>query len=237
MDNEPLTVEQPSSEYGLRFTPLTGLLLGGLALAIGLLGYWLGTRQSFGPGDGSPEVGFTRDMLTHHSQAVDMANLLRDRTQDPDMKLFALDIVLTQQAQIGQMQGWLGVWGHPIAGTTPAMQWMGMPTTGRMPGMASPEQMNQLRELSGTDAEVLFLELMIVHHRAGVAMAEAILEQSERPEVVALARSIVTAQSSEVDYMQELLQQRGHPPVPEKMNMSHGESAPQPTGTHESGGH
>ncbi len=237
MDNEPLTVEQPSSENGLRLTPLTGLLLAGLALAVGLLGYWMGMRQASGPGEGSPEVGFTRDMLTHHAQAVDMANLLRDRTQDPDLKLFALDIVLTQQAQIGQMQGWLAVWGYPIAGTNPAMEWMGMPTTGRMPGMASPEQMNQLRELSGTEAEALFLELMIIHHRAGVTMAEAVLDQSKRPEVVALARSIVAAQSSEVDYMQELLQQRGYPPVPEERDMGHGEAAPQTTETHESGGH
>ncbi|MBN1372172.1 MAG: DUF305 domain-containing protein [Anaerolineaceae bacterium] len=237
MDNEPLTIEQPSSQNGLHMTPLTGLLLVVLAFAIALLGYWLGVRQSSGPGDGSPEVGFTRDMLTHHAQAVDMANLLRDRTQDPDMKLFALDIVLTQQAQIGQMQGWLAVWGYPIASTTPAMEWMGMPTTGRMPGMASPEQMNQLREMNGTEAEALFLELMIVHHRAGVAMAEAVLAQSERPEVLALARSIVEAQSSEVDYMQELLQQRGYPPVPEEPYMNHDEAAPQSTETHESGGH
>lgn len=47
--------------------------------------------------------------------------------------------MLTQQAQIGQMQGWLNVWGSPIASIEPAMAWMEMPTTDPMPGMATLE--------------------------------------------------------------------------------------------------
>ncbi len=235
MEQETSTIETLDSENSPRFNRTTGLLFAGLALFIGLLGYWLGTRQSARPADNSAEVGFARDMMMHHAQAVELAALLRDRTADPDLKLFALDIMLTQQAQIGQMQGWMAVWGYPLASTDPAMAWMGMPTTGRMPGMASPEEMNQLRELSGTEAEALFLQLMIVHHRAGVTMAEAVLAQSNRPEVNALAQSIVNGQSSEILYMQELLQARGYPPVPEEQSMGHGEM--QTTETHESGGH
>ncbi len=33
------------------------------------------------PGDGSPEAGFARDMIVHHAQAVEMAEIVRDRTE------------------------------------------------------------------------------------------------------------------------------------------------------------
>ena len=89
------------------------------------------------PGDGSAEAGFARDMMVHHAQAVGMAEIVRDKTESEDVRILATDIALTQQAQIGQMQGWLAVWGLPVAGTEPAMAWMGHPTEGRMPGMAT----------------------------------------------------------------------------------------------------
>ncbi len=79
------------------------------------------------PGEGSAEAGFARDMIVHHAQAVQMAEIVRDRTQSDDMRLLAADISLTQQAQIGIMQGWLQVWGLPISGAEPAMAWMGHP--------------------------------------------------------------------------------------------------------------
>src|SRR3712207_8456321 len=55
-------------------------------------------------------------------------------------------------SQIGQMQGWLAVWGLPMTGAEPAMSWMGHPTTGRMPGMASPEEIEALRQASPEEA-------------------------------------------------------------------------------------
>lgn len=193
---------------------VSGLVLAAgivLALFIGGLGYLLGTRQLSMPGKDSVEVGFARDMITHHAQAVDLATLVRDRTEDPDMRLIALDMILTQQAQIGQMQGWLNVWGHPLASTTPAMTWMGMPTSGLMPGMAAPEQINQLRGLKGTEADGLFLQLMIAHHRSAVEMGSSILKSSKNPVVLALAQSIVASQASEISMMEEMLMKKGIP--------------------------
>jgi len=195
------------------------------SLLVGVIGFWLGTRREPGPGMDSPEVGFARDMITHHAQAVDMATLIRDRTADPELRQIALDILLTQQAQIGQMQGWLNTWGYPIASTEPAMTWMGMPVTGLMPGMASPEQLNQLREIEGIEADILFLQLMITHHRSGVDMGQAALEQARRLEVRALAQSMVDAQVLEIDLMEALLQQKGQP-LSEEGETPHGTHTP-----------
>ncbi len=160
------------------------------------------------PGDGSAEAGFARDMMVHHAQAVEMAELLRDKSVSPGIETLAADIALTQQAQIGQMQGWLAVWGLPMTGTEPAMAWMGHPTNDRMPGMATPKEIEAFRKASPEVAEGRFLRLMIPHHQAAVPMAEAVLDETDRPEVRQLAGAIVASQKAEIEVMRNLLEER-----------------------------
>ncbi len=173
--------------------------------------YLLATSRP--PGDGSVEAGLARDMTVHHAQAVEMAEIVRDRTQSEELRILAADIALTQQAQIGQMQGWLAVWGLTPTGTEPAMGWMGHPTNGRMPGMASPEEVNRLGEIPSEEGDELFLRLMIPHHRAAVPMAEAVLKETNSPAVEELAGAIAASQRAEIEVMQEMLRSMGAPPV------------------------
>jgi uncharacterized protein (DUF305 family) len=157
------------------------------------------------PGNDSPEAGFARDMIVHHAQAVQMAEIVRDKTQSADTRLLATDIALTQQAQIGMMQGWLEVWGLPIAETEPAMSWMAHPTEGLMPGMATPGEIDRLQQGPADVADMLFLRLMIAHHQAAIPMAEAILQRTERPEVRQLAQSIENSQRAEIKNMKAMV--------------------------------
>jgi uncharacterized protein (DUF305 family) len=177
------------------------VVLFGLALFL-----WLSGRP---PGEGSAEAGFARDMSEHHAQAVQMAEVVQRRTEDEEIRVLATDILLTQQNQIGRMQGWLAAWGLPLTGSEPAMAWMGMPAEGLMPGMAAPQEVQELSELPPEEADVRFLQLMIPHHKAAVPMAEAVLEETDRPEVEQLAEAIAASQQVEIRYMQDLLQERG----------------------------
>lgn len=168
------------------------------------------------PGEDSAEAGFARDMQQHHAQAVEMSFDVRDRTDDDATRLLAYDIATTQQQQIGQMYAWLVTWGDSQARTGPPMSWMDHGDTGdmamtgaTMPGMATSAQLTTLRTLSGRDAEVLYLQLMIAHHRGGVEMAQAVLGLTDRPEVVQLANAMVNSQQSEIDLMESMLKERG----------------------------
>ena len=161
------------------------------------------------PANDSAEAGFARDMMVHHAQAVEMAEIVRDKTQSDDMRILASDIALTQQAQIGIMQGELQAWGLSITGTEPAMGWMGHPTSGPMPGMATPEEIDRLSEAAPEEADVLFLRLMILHHQAAIPMAEAILKRSDEPEVRQLAQGIVASQKGEIKVMEDMLGDMG----------------------------
>jgi uncharacterized protein (DUF305 family) len=192
-------------------SPLLLPVLAGAVVVLFGLSVWLWTAARE-PGNNSAEAGFARDMIVHHAQAVEMAEIIDDRTENDRIETLATDITLTQQAQIGQMQGWLNLWDLPVAGTEPAMTWMGMSTEGRMPGMASQEEVNRLRDLPPEEADRLFLQLMIPHHKAAIPMANAVLERTSNPAVERLANAIVASQETEISIMQEMLRDMGPNP-------------------------
>jgi uncharacterized protein (DUF305 family) len=132
------------------------------------------------PAQDSVDVEFLQDMSVHHQQAVTMAGLERDRAADPQLRQLAFDIETTQNAQVGRMQGWLEVWGAASAPVNRNyMTWMtpdgashgsmAMSPDGAvtMPGMASQEELKNLRAATGKPLDVLFLQLMLRHHEGG----------------------------------------------------------------------
>jgi uncharacterized protein (DUF305 family) len=195
-------------------------------LAVGaLIGALLARQPAItAASDGSVDAGFARDMAAHHAQAVELAVLVRDRSTDEEVRTVALDILLTQQNQIGQMAGWLSTWGLPAAASAPPMAWMtgdhGHATAAAsddatgyaaMPGWVARGDLVRLTDATGTDADRLFLQLMIPHHVGGVEMAEYAVEHAQRPQVVALAENIVRSQDRELVALQAMLDARGGP--------------------------
>jgi uncharacterized protein (DUF305 family) len=177
------------------------------------------------PDNGGADAGFARDMQVHHTQAVEMSMIVRDKVQDETLRAVAYDIATTQQQQAGQMYAWLEEWGLSQSSSQPRMQWMAgasgdhggmdmgqaseggsmLEADGRMPGMATGEQLDALRAASGDDAARLFLELMITHHSAGVDMAKAGAELGTTDQVRDLALKIESGQQSEITLMQSML--------------------------------
>lgn len=66
---------------------------------------------------------------------------------------------------------------------------------------AMDEMMLGFRGKTGEEYEEAFLRGMIVHHIGAIEMAEELLKQTDRPELVKLANDIISAQNSEVDMM------------------------------------
>lgn len=174
------------------------------------------------PSTDSAAAGFLRDMQVHHAQAVEMAMLVRDRTDDPAIRQLAYDIAVAQATQSGSMYGLLEAWDLPQLSPQPAMTWTLLPTIdgssggghqmapdapAGMPGMATAAEIDELEAAQGDDAVRIFLTLMIAHHQGGVEMAEAVLARSDVPQVVSLATGIERAQRAEITVMQDLLAQ------------------------------
>jgi uncharacterized protein (DUF305 family) len=211
---------------------LTGVLLAVIALGLltagGGLAVALGIGRTEQPTADSVDAGFARDMSVHHLQAVEMANIARDRSADDAVRLLAFDISSTQTNQVGRMQGWLSLWGLPLV-SNEVMTWMhddamaghdmshmSVPAEddgALMPGMATESELAQLRSLSGTPFDVMFLQLMIRHHQGGLTMAQYGEQHAQVEAVRSLARSIVVAQSAETATMEDMLRARGGTPL------------------------
>ena len=60
-------------------------------------------------------------------------------------------------------------------------------------------------DLGKADAEfdLRFINAMIPHHEGALAMAEQVLEKSERPELRQAAQNILDTQQAEIDQMQQ----------------------------------
>lgn len=208
----------------LRLVLVAIAVVAGLVIA-GTAGWLIGSNSDSSaatPTESSVDAGFARDMATHHTQAVTMAGYVRDHTTNPSVALMAYDIETSQGAQVGEMQGWLDAWGLTRSSNLPAMSWMGdhdhLTSDGLMPGMATPEQMNQLESLTGPQMDILFLQLMIHHHQGGVPMAQYALDHASEPYVRNLAQKIVALQTSEIVAMEQLLHQLGGTPLPAPSN-------------------
>jgi uncharacterized protein (DUF305 family) len=213
------------------------VVIGATLVAVLMLGATVGmllTRSmtpapAAAPGAGSVEVGFAQDMSVHHLQAVTMASWVRDHTTDPQIKQLAFDIESSQTEQVGRMKGFLMLWDQPEQTVGAYMQWMTAPMAhdhagsqltmapangAPMPGMASTAELEKLRSLSGKALDVDFLQLMLRHHQGGTAMAQYALDHSTVSAVQALAKSIITAQGSEMNLMTQMLRARGAEPLP-----------------------
>lgn len=90
--------------------------------------------------------------------------------------------------------------------TDVAMSWMGEPVDlDRMPGMATTEDLVQLRAASGAEADRIFVTLMVAHHQGGIHMAQHAVDHGAVDEVRDMARSMVTHQTGEIAEMNGLL--------------------------------
>ncbi|MER7180993.1 DUF305 domain-containing protein [Streptomyces hyaluromycini] len=192
-------------------------------VAAGAITYAVAEDGSGGGGLSVPsadgaDAGFARDMAVHHQQAVEMSYLIRDRTQNTEVRRLAYDIAQTQANQRGMLLGWLDLWDLPKVSAKPPMSWMGMgdmPERGDgslMPGMATDTELKKLGTLNGKQAEIFYLQLMTDHHKGGIHMAEGCVAKCTVAVEKSLAQGMVDAQQSELTTMKQMLKERGAKP-------------------------
>ena len=158
-------------------------------------------NTSYSPDD----VRFMQDMIPHHHQALEMAELAADRTNRQELIDVAGRIDVSQRDEIEFMQQWLSERGEDVPDPTAHDA---MHTSHKMAGMATPEQMAELAASKSTDFDRLFLELMIRHHDGAVKMVEELMEQpgaAYDPVLFEFTSDITNDQAAEIERMNGLL--------------------------------
>ncbi len=175
----------------------------GIALAVAFVaavGALLIADRVGTPSEDSVDVGFLRDMIDHHGQAIQIGVVASDNATDHSVRHFGQEALIAQQYEVGYMTALLEEWG--VGTGSPdreVMTWMDMPTTlDNMPGMASEAEIDAFRQMEGAEVDREFFRLMTDHHRGGLHMAEDAAANASDPRVRALAERMAHNQRAEI---------------------------------------
>ncbi len=195
-------------------TPGAAVVAAVLCVAAGMLiGY---SVRGAAPGpDGATvvpaetDITFAQQMSVHHQQAITMVEMLGSEVA-PDIAAVAEQIRSTQWREIGTLTGWLEWAGAPLQRPVPTgSHEHSHDNHAGMAGMASDEELTRLHHATGTEREVLFLQLMIRHHQGGIEMAAAAADTTDVPAVRNRAVSMINGQQQEITLMTVSLDRRG----------------------------
>ncbi|MEX2582319.1 MAG: DUF305 domain-containing protein [Gemmatimonadota bacterium] len=154
------------------------------------------------------DIRFMTRMIDHHAQALEMARLVPDRTDNAQLRILAARIINAQDDEIATMQQWLRDRGQSVPGVDPDGTAHGPDHDMSMPGMVTPEQMRALETARGPDFDRLFLTLMIQHHAGAVDMVHELFATDgagQDEDAFKIASDAQVDQATEIARMELLL--------------------------------
>ena len=143
------------------------------------------------------DLQFIDTMTNHHDGAIRMAEMVLKKSQNEELKKFAQKIIDDQTKENAQMKDWREKW---FAGK-PSAKNMEMPGMTDSMKMMSGGEMKMMEAATGKDFDLMFLDMMIAHHKGAVVMAKDALQKSEHAEIKTLANQIIKAQEAEIKMM------------------------------------
>ena len=167
------------------------------------------------------DVKFMQGMIMHHSQAVEMTDLLKTRSQDKEVQALGKRISISQTDEMRFMREWLTERGLPVSEPS-SMDMAGMDMAGMdhdhmdmampmMPGMLTPTQMKALAAATGPQFDHLFLTGMIQHHTGALIMVKDLFRvpgAGQDPRLFDFASDVDNTQQAEIDIMKHMLKER-----------------------------
>lgn len=151
------------------------------------------------------DAQFAQMMIVHHEGAVEMAELAIEQAGSDGVRALAERIAAAQGPEIETLTSWLRAWDEELPAE---MDMAGMDHGGmEMDGMDQETVMAELSQLSGTDFDRRFLELMTDHHRGAIEMASDHLGAGDHTDALRLSEAIIDAQTAEIAEMADLLKE------------------------------
>ena len=170
------------------------------------------------------DISFMQGMIHHHSQAVEMTDLMRTRSHNKKLLALGKRISISQTDEMQFMKQWLEDRGQPAPGAhghmdhsamkghdMSAMGKMDMASMPLMPGMLTPQQMKTLAKANGATFDHLFLTGMIQHHTGALIMVEDLFDTAGAGQDNVLfdfATDIDNTQRAEIKIMQGMLKEK-----------------------------
>ena len=154
------------------------------------------------------DVKFLQGMIVHHEQAILMSEMADIRTNNETILDLAKRIDASQKDEINFMESWLKDRNEFQNISNSSHQNHKMHTTMNMEGMATPKQLDDLRDAKSTDFDRLFLQLMINHHDGALEMVEELKKypgNAYDPILNEFVSDLINDQGVEIERMNVLL--------------------------------
>ncbi|MEC3974007.1 DUF305 domain-containing protein [Amycolatopsis sp. H20-H5] len=144
------------------------------------------------PGANATDIRFSLEMIPHHAQTIELADLVPHRGSHPFITDVATRVKTDETAEIEQMSSWQS-WNVPLPQSSHHMAGMDMP------GMATEAEVVALRTSSGPEFDQLWLSTLAKHLRSGVDMAKATQAGGGiHPGTRDLTRKVITEQEAAI---------------------------------------
>jgi uncharacterized protein (DUF305 family) len=176
-----------SEELPMKSRMTSAFLIGpiALALAAGVLAPSPVTADDEVPFD----LVFLDTMSKHHHDGIHLARMAESKIQRHDLQHLVRKMLADQQTELERMQGWRSRWFHDA------------------PRALRPLPLMDLQRLEHTPAgaqfDAVFLDMMIPHHEAAIALAQEATTRASHRRLRSLAHAIVHNQQHEVEQMRE----------------------------------
>lgn len=145
------------------------------------------------------DAAFASNMIMHHREAIEMADMASSNSSNPAVVKLAGNIKAAQGPEIETLSGWLTDWGMqpPAEG----MDMSGM----SMPGAMDPAEMEKMGSMKGPEFDEMFLTSMIEHHQGAVTMAQEEVTSGKNAAAKTFAQKVIDDQTAEIAEMRKLL--------------------------------
>lgn len=165
-------------------------LLGTIAF-FGRHGYelpWMGS-------DGDADQTYIRHMTTHHAQGIELARIAAERAQDPHLQKLAMLMIASQSGENRIFESWWLSWFDTEMPDCTVQE------RSVMPGFLTPAEMRQAKIAAPEAFDALFVEMMTLHHKGAVKMADGMWHSRGDPRLRVMAHAIRHAQQGEIALM------------------------------------
>ncbi len=136
-------------------------------------------------------------MLVHDQQAVELLDIELSYGESPALKQLAGNMKTARQAQLVKIEALLQKWGEPYTNLKDYPQQTGHDMYPSHPGMATPEEMAELREAPTKTVDAKFFELMTDHYAGSISMLQQQKDEIIDEDVRSIVNEALKARSNE----------------------------------------
>jgi uncharacterized protein (DUF305 family) len=135
------------------------------------------------------DLQFIDTMTKHHQTAVMMSDIAVQKASTAKVKEFARKVAADQKKEIDRLGEWRRLW-YPNAPDSSSMQ---------LPGASSMNMdMSHMQTTSGHAFDMMFVDMMIPHHKGAIEMSRDALQKAQHQELKDFARETIAKQGKEI---------------------------------------